>query len=297
MYSNKTAIENIQSQSNFKFSNHTTYGLGGSAKIAYFPKTEEEAAVVFDFVKSNFEKYIILGNGSNILASDNMFDGAVICTKYMCGIYAEGNNIRCLSGTSSASILSFCLKYGFGGLEYLVGIPATIGGLTCMNGGVNSFHLENNVESVRLYDGNFIDLSNENCNFSNKHSTMRNINTVVTSILLKINYSTSDEVKQSIEKFRQSSITQPEGKSCGCVFKNPVGFSAGKLIDEAGLKGYSFGCAKISTNHANFIINYGNRAQDIYTLIKQVKHKVFEKFGVLLEEEVVYIGEFNDFDS
>lgn len=289
--------QNIAYEENFSFAKHTTYGLGGNAKIAFFPKTINEATEIFDFVNTNYAKYFILGNGSNVLASDEDYDGAVIHTGFLSDISHEGTTLTCLSGTSVKKLLDYCILNGLEGLEYLAGIPASIGGLTLMNGGINCTRIESNVTEVLIYDGKSHNLKLEDCKFGNKHSTMCDINAIIVGVNLSKNAVPREAVKENIKKYLLKRRRQPAGKSCGCVFKNPPNQSAGKLIDEAGLKGCKIGGAEVSLKHANFIINRGGTAADVYRLIKLVKRKVFEFCGVLLEEEVIYIGEFNDFDS
>lgn len=290
-------LNNIESSDNFSFAEHTTYGLGGKAKIAYFPKTEEEAAAVFKYLKDSGQIFIVLGNGSNVLASDNFFDGAVISTKYLKGITAYGGILRCLSGTTVNEVLRFCLENNLGGLEYLSGIPASIGGLALMNGGIPLRHIESDIKSVRIYDGKLIDLSNKKCKFGNKHSTMRDIDCIITSVNLSISAVPREASELKIKNFLSARGIQPKGKNCGCVFKNYNGFSAGKIIEDAGLKGIKIGGAEVSGIHANFIVNNEGTAKDVYSLIEYVKNKVYDLKGIKLEQEVVYIGEFNDFDG
>lgn len=296
-YSVYGGLEGILFNKDFRFSEYTTYGLGGRAKGAFFPKTEEEAAKVFDFLISRGERFTVLGGGSNILASDGYFDGYVIGTKYLSGIKECNGYLSCLSGTTVAQLLKFCAEKGFGGYEYLAGIPATVGGLALMNGGIPEKHIAEDIISVRIFDNKFAELSNENCKFGNKHSIMRDINAIITGIKLSKNAVPREAVKENIQKYLFKRRLQPKGRSCGCVFKNPPKKSAGKLIDDAGLKGFKIGGAEISSSHANFIINNGGTANDVYRLIQTVKSRVFEFCGILLEEEVIYIGEFNDFDS
>ncbi|MDE6105420.1 MAG: UDP-N-acetylmuramate dehydrogenase, partial [Clostridia bacterium] len=126
------------------------------------------------------------------------------------------------------------------------------------------------------------------------YSTMRDINCVILGAELKFTLQSATEIKEKINEYLERRRFHPKGRSCGCVFKNVNGISAGKLIDEAGLKGLSIGGATVSREHANFIINRGGKAEDVYLLIKEVKRRVFERTGIRLEDEVVYIGEFND---
>ncbi len=286
-------IEDILKEDNFSFTENTTYRCGGNARVAYFPETEEQAVAVYDYVADNKIDFVTLGNGSNVLASDKFFDGAVISTKNFTGIKrTDRGTIVCLAGTTVGSILSFCITNGFGGLEYLAGIPATIGGLAYMNGGADEKYIERNVVNVRLYDGKISELSNKNCHFGHKYSTMRDINGLILSVELKITQKSSEEIIDDIKRRVRQRGSLPTGASCGCVFKNPNNTSAGKLIDEAGLKGLKLGGAAVSERHANFIINYGNRASDVRKLIEEVRRKVFERTGIFLEEEVIYIGDF-----
>jgi len=288
------ALKSVKKEENFSFSNHTTYGLGGTARSAYFPETEKEAVAVYKCLKKNGEKFVIIGKGSNLLVSDKDFDGSVISTKYLQGVEFEGNCLKILSGTTVQQLLSFCIKNGVTGLEYLAGIPASIGGLVVMNGGTSDRRISSNVLSVSLFDGKLRELSNKNCNFGNKHSTMSDINALILAVYVGFEREKPEKVEENVNDFLIKRKQQPKGKSCGCVFKNPEGFSAGKLIDGAGLKGLKIGGAEVSREHANFIINNGGSADDVYALIKTVKKSVYEKTGINLEEEVKYIGEFNE---
>lgn len=290
-------LKNVTCDTDFYFSKHTTYGLGGKAKIAYFPKNEEEAVAVYNYLTLSRQKFVILGNGSNVLVSDSGYDGAVICTKFLKGVEKVGDYLYCLSGTNVSEFLNYCVKNGVGGYEYLSAIPASMGGIALMNGGIPDKTLGEQIVSVKIYDGKIRVLDNKNCNFGNKHSTMRNIKCLILGILLKCERENSELIKRKIEERFILRGGQPKEKSCGCVFVNPQGMSAGKLIDDAGLKGLTIGGATVSKAHANFITNRGGSAKDVYNLIKEVKRRVYDFCGVVLTEEVIYIGEFNETDS
>lgn len=288
-------LAEINHAENFDLSKNTTYGLGGKCRAAFFPATEEETVKVFKELKSSGEKFFVLGKGSNVLAADSFYDGYVICTSKLKGIYLTGENrLTCLSGTTVHELNNFCRKNGFSGLEFLSGIPASVGGLTMMNGGAVKKYISDVCDSVTVYTDKMQVLSQKSCNFSYKHSIMRDINCIILSTTFVVENSTAAEVSKNIGKSLQARLGLPHGKSCGCVFKNPDGLSAGKLIEDCGLKGFKIGGARVSPEHANFIINSGGSADNIYRTIKFVKEKVFEKFGILLDEEVVYIGDFND---
>lgn len=288
----------IEVVSPFKFSENTTYGLGGNAIAAYQPKTVYEAKIAFDRFTANKIPFEILGNGSNVLASDNGISGAVISTKNLRGIIRlDKNRLLCLAGTRTGELLAYCKKHALGGLEYLYGIPASLGGAAYMNAGVNGVAIGNSIESVRIYDGKSRVLTREMCNFAYRHSTMRDIKALILSIIVNVCDSSVEEIEERLSYYGQRRSHLPKGKSCGCVFKNPDGVSAGFLIENAGLKGLRIGGACVSDKHASFIINDGGTAGDVKALLDIVKSKVFEKFGILLDEEVVYIGEFNDFNG
>lgn len=288
----------IKIVSPFRFSENTTYGLGGTAIAAYMPKTPYEAKIAYDRLLANSIPFEILGNGSNVLASDKGISGAVISTKELRGIIRlDKNRLLCLAGTRIWELLAYCKKYKLGGMEYLSGIPATVGGAAFMNAGVSGMAIGSNIESVRVYNGKLRVLSCEMCNFAYRHSTMRDIKGLILSIIVNVNDSSVEEIEEHIRHYRQRRRHLPKGKSCGCVFKNPDGISAGYLIENTGLKGLRLGGAYVSPQHASFIVNDGGTADDVRALIILVKNKVFEKFGILLDEEVVYIGDFNDFNG
>lgn len=270
----------------------TTYGLGGMAKV-YFPSNLWEAKRVYSDILSRGIVPEILGNGSDVLASDGAFDGEIICTRRLNGIVRVAQDrLLCLCGTRVSSLLNYCKTHSLGGLEYLVNIPATIGGIACMNGGAGGKYISENVVTVTLYDGKTVKLSNYDCHYSYKHSTMRDINAIILSILLKVEPSTRKEVEERLLKFSLRRKHLPKGKSCGCVFKNPPGDYAARLIECSGLKGARVGGAYVSKEHANFIINDGATSSEVFELIGIVKKTVKQMFGAELEEEVVYLGKF-----
>lgn len=286
-------IEEVKRVKDFSFAKNTTYACGGKAKVAYFPDSIKQATTVYDYLSRSGTKFVTLGCGSNVLASDNDFDGAVISTKHLSGVSQVGeNSIFCYAGTTVAELLKYCSELGFGGLEYLAGIPATVGGLALMNGGAGGYYIGENIVNVLFYDGVIHSFSNKKCNFGYKYSIMRDINCLILGVELKIYPQTCKKVRENILQYINYRKRLPRGASCGCVFKNKENLSAGKIIDDSGLKGLTCGGAFVSEEHANFLINSGGRSADVYELIKTVKKRVFERTGIMLEEEVVYIGDF-----
>lgn len=286
-------IAGILADDRFIFSENTTYGLGGRAEKAYYPQTLNQCRQLINFLNSASAKYVCLGNGSNVLVADSGFDGAVISTKKLDGIsFSDNGNIVCQSGVSVGKLLKFCKNNGVGGLEYLAGIPATIGGLSYMNGGAANRYVCENIDKVHFFNGENLVFSNKECCFSQKHSIMRDIKGLILATEFKVRPKSPTDIERDINYYLSLRAWHPKGRSCGCVFKNPAGRSAGKIIDEAGLKGARVGGAIVSDSHANFIINEGGTAADVYKLILKIKREVFEKKKVELSEELVYIGEF-----
>ena len=286
-------IGNVKKINDFSFAKNTTYACGGNAEIAYYPDTIKQATAVYDYLTKTGKNFVVLGNGSNVLASDKNFDGEVLCTKHLKGISQTGpNTIFCFAGTTVAQLMKYCVDYGFGGLEYLAGIPATIGGIAFMNGGAGGLYICDNVVNVMLYNGVIRNFSNKKCNFGYKYSIMRDINSLILGVELRIYPRNSEKVRENISTYLNYRKFHPKGASCGCVFKNVGSISAGKIIDDCGLKGLTCGGAVVSSEHANFLINNGGSAADVYELISTVKNRVFERTGIKLEEEVVYIGDF-----
>ena len=282
----------------FEFSRYTTYGLGGEARVAYIPNNIPQAKLAYDTLKKEQIPFKLIGNGSNLLVSDNGFDGGVISTRKLKGLVRlSDDKILCLAGTTVGELLKYCKANCLGGLEYLYGIPATIGGAAYMNAGVSGYAIGDNIVSVKVYDGKTTVLPHKICNFAYRHSTMRDINALILSIIVKVDKFSADELERRIAYFKERRKRLPVGRSCGCVFKNPAGVSAGYLIEQAGLKGFTVGGATVSNQHASFIINNNGTADDVKRVIEFVKRRVLEKFGVLLEEEVVYIGEFNEING
>ena len=282
---------------NFSFAANMTYGCGGIAKAALYLRSEKEGALAFSRLLKSGKRFCVLGGGSNVLAQDGFYDGYVLSTSRIKSLSAcvSGEdvalNVSC--GVKVAEVLAFCLKEGYSGLEFLAGIPASMGGVLYMNAGAGGEYIESRVLSVRLSDGEKVRvLSREECNFTYKHSTMRDINCLILGAELALKHTSAKIVAANIKKRLSERGALPRGKSCGCVFENYCGVSAGRLIEDAGLKGAHMGSAFISEKHANFIINEGKASSDVYALIQQAKREVYNKFGITLREEVCYIGDF-----
>ena len=191
----------------------------------------------------------------------------------------------------SGRLLTYLTQAGLGGVEFLAGIPCTLGGILFMNGGAGGQYIADCVESVRVYrDGQVTDLPMSACGYAYKQSIFMRTGDVILGGKLRLKHSAPNAVQEEIKRWLLKRAHLPKGKSMGCVFKNPQGYTAGKLIEEAGLKGQRVGGAKVSEQHANFILNdRGATANDIHTLIALIKDTVWQRYSVRLEEEIRYL--------
>lgn len=275
-----------------KLSEYTTIGIGGPVPIVYLPKTENELADLLTTFSREKRPYRILGNGSNVLADDRGIREAVVCTRSMERIFKiDGETVTVDAGYPVAQLAYQTASKGLSGLEFGVGIPGSIGGVVKMNAGAHQHTISEIVHSVRyvMPNGTTEAASKEDLAFTYRSSKIPE-NAIITSVRLQLLNAESKKIHDKIRTFNdQRTSTQPlKEKSAGCIFKNPGGCSAGKLIEDSGLKGYQVGGATVSEVHANFIVNRGQASfQDVLNLIHHVKQIVKEKQGKDLHEEVV----------
>ncbi len=274
----------------FDFAKHSTIGCGGFAKASYYPKTEGEVKTLLFHLKN---EVIVVGNLSNVLPLEGVTRKAVLCTKKLTKIRETEEGVFVSAGVTSAALLRYMQETGFSGAEFFAGIPCTLGGMLYMNGGAGGRYVSDIVKSVRVIrDGEIVDLPVEKCGYSYKNSVFMRTNDVILGGVLHLEKRDKQTVEDEIHKWLKRRAHLPKGRSMGCVFKNPQGISAGSLIENAGLKGFRYGGAKVSELHANFIINDQNAtAQEIRALIQIIKNAVYTQCGVRLEEEIRYIKE------
>ncbi len=281
---------------------HSSFKIGGAADIALFPTNQTELVSVIRLCGEFGVKYTLVGNGSNILFSDEGYRGAVVFTKRMTSFTLEEKEdvayIKAACGASVARMAKFAAERGYSGLEFLCGIPATVGGAVCMNAGAYGSEMADILLNARIYDTQnkeIITLSSDELGLSYRHSCLTHDPSLVClEAELRLCIGKADEIKERMEELKKKRRTsQPcEFASAGSFFKRPVGYFAAKLIDDAGLKGTRVGDAEISKKHAGFIVNLGNAsAKDVLALSELVVNKVYEKYNVLLEREVRYIEE------
>ena len=281
---------------------HTTIRIGGPASFMVFPSKEEE---LFEVVRRASEMEIpwyVIGGGSNLLCADEGYAGVVINLRHLKGIRVlrkeEGSTknggtliLEVLSGTMVGEVLSFARRQGYSGLEFLAGVPATIGGAVRMNAGAYGKTFSMFVKKVKLLkEGKIEDYQPRESDWT--YRSFRREGIVVSATIGLIRASPEEIEKNLKEIYFKRKASQPlTERTFGSAFKNPPCCYAGKLIEDCGLKGYRIGGAKVSERHANFIVNLGNaKAQDVLSLLREVQKKVWERFGIMLEPEVKFLG-------
>ena len=292
---NKTASLCLMNESLKK---HTTYGIGGPADLMIFPKSKQDLIKVIEIINENKIQLTILGSGSNVLVSDNGIRGAVISLKNsLKQIEVDNNILYAECGTMLGKIVKHAVKNNLIGLENLNGVPGTLGGALIMNAGAWGGEISENLVHVEIMNSkNEIQkIQKKDLNFSYRQSSF-NKDDILLSAKFNLQKADKDVIKDNfIEAQSGRKKSQPLNKrSAGSLFKNPKNNSAGKLLDEAGLKGFSIGDAKISEKHANFFINDGDASsRDMLMLIKKAHKEVKDKFNVNLSLEVKLMG-FNE---
>ncbi len=278
---------------NEPMSKHTTFRAGGNAAFYVTPESEEQIIALVKALKGT--KHMFMGNGSNLLFTDKGYDGVVVefGSKYS-QITVEGNNIIAESGALLSKVANVALEHGLGGMEFAAGIPGSIGGAVAMNAGAYGGEMKDIVvKSICVdEDGNVFEVADHE--FSYRHSIFSDKKHLVLKTELHLEQKNKEEIKaQMVELAKRRKDKQPlEYPSAGSTFKRPEGYFAGKLVEDAGLKGCRVGGAMVSEKHAGFVINYDNAtATDILNLMEHIKSEVYMRFGVELEPEVKIVGE------
>ena len=278
---------------------HTSFRVGGLADLFVKVKTEEELKEVIQYSKNRNIPIYILGNGSNILVTDKGIRGIVIKIDFQdLEIKKLENSVDVTvgSGYKLMALAQKLLEQEISGFEELSGIPGTIGGAIYMNAGAYGKEIKDICVSTKCmdYTGKIFELTNEEQKFEYRSSVFSTKNWIILGTKLKLSYGKKQEIQEKMTEYLNSrKQKQPlEFPSAGSTFKRQEGIITAKLIDECNLKGYSIGGAMVSDKHAGFIINYNNAtARDILDLIKYVKQKVYEKYGIKIQEEIKILGE------
>ena len=282
-----------------RFSELTTLGCGGKIKITVYPDTVRKFVKVIRLLTRLSVAHYVLGKGSNVLASDNDYDGVVIVTTKMTQIRAHGVKICALAGTSTQKVYKETEKRGLSGGEFLSCLPATIGGATVSNAGCFGQDVKGILQSVTdLHNGRVRKLSAEKCKLSKRNSIFKqDTNYTVLAVKLKFTKSSTEEVKQKSQFMRKTKAeTQPLNyRSAGCVLYHDS-TSISRLTDQAGLKGYAIGGAQVSDKHAGFILNVDKaNSIDIYLVIQHVERTLWERYGIQAKREICLVN-FNEQD-
>lgn len=271
----------------FSFRRHTTIGCGGIASACAYPQSAVAAAKLLEYLRLEKIPYIFLGAGANVLPREGVFEGVVVRFSCLNKLFLKDRDILFSgAGVTGGALCRFARENAFSGFEPFTGIPMTVGGGIVMNAGVAEGHLADVVERVvGIENGKIRSFTVKECAFSEKESVFQSGIAVIGAVLRGTRKNPA-EIEERTAYFREKRKNLPKGRSMGCCFVNPPGVSAGKLIDECGLKGISCGGAYVSPEHANFILNEGDSADDVLRLLSIVKDQVKIKTGILLKEEI-----------
>lgn len=279
-------------------SQHTTFQIGGNADLLLLPSTINEVQQIFQTLNREKIPFTILGNGSNVLVSDKGIRGAVV--KFN-GNFSKieligDKKIVASAGTKLKDVSIFAADHSLTGFEFAVGIPGSVGGAIFMNAGAYGGEMKNIVSSVRAVatDGSIVELQKDDLDLDYRHSIFQTNGFAICEVVFDLEIGNRDQIFAVMKDFtaRRESKQPLDLPSAGSTFRRPVGYFAGTLIDQTGLKGLRVGDAMVSTKHAGFVVNAGHAtARDVLNLIAEVQRRVFEVHGVQLNPEVRMIGE------
>ena len=278
-------------------SRHTTFRVGGPADFFVTPKAKEEVRNVIRICKEAGMPYYIIGNGSNLLVSDAGYRGVIVqIYKEMNEVKVEGDLVKAQAGALLSGIAAKALGAELSGFEFASGIPGTIGGACVMNAGAYGGEMKDVLESVTVLtgEGKIIELGRNELELGYRTSVIAKKGYIVLGAVLKLERGDGEKIKTYMDELKEKRVTkQPlEYPSAGSTFKRPEGYFAGKLIEDAGLRGFQVGGAQVSEKHCGFVINRDHAtAADIMELMRQVQIRVKENSGVDLEPEVKRLGD------
>ena len=279
-------------------SQHTTFKIGGPADYFLMPDKGEDVGRVIKICKEKEIPYFILGNGSNLLVGDGGYRGAVIqIYRNMSSVTVEGNEITAQAGALLSAVAAAAKNASLTGFEFAGGIPGTIGGAVVMNAGAYGGEMKDVLTEVTVMnaEGDIFTLPTEELELGYRTSIIKTAGYIVLEAVISLEKGDQEEIRSRMQELAgMRTSKQPLSyPSAGSTFKRPEVYFAGKLIMDSGLRGYQVGGAQVSEKHCGFVINKGNAtAADVLTLIENVREKVQEQFGVTLEPEVKFLGEF-----
>lgn len=279
-------------------SRHTSFKVGGNAQIFVEPKDEEALKRLLELINTEKINYYVIGNGSNMLVSDKGYKGIIISMlKFTSPSLIENESITISAGKTLKELTELACENSLSGLEFAYGIPGSVGGAVFMNAGAYDKEIKEVLDKVKVMDkeGKVLSLNAGELDLSYRHSNIEEKGYIVLEAKFNLKKADKAAIWEKMQELMARRIDkQPLNfPSAGSTFKRPEGCFAGKLIDDAGLRGYSIGGAKVSDKHCGFIVNAGKASADeVYSLIAYVRLKVKEKFDVQLEPEIRVLGEF-----
>lgn len=295
----KSALQKFLNESvifDADMASYCTLRTGGKAEAVCFIDSLNSLKEIIGFLNRESTNWIAIGKGSNLLVTDQGIKGAVLILKRELAEISSrrGNLVTAGGGVSNRELIKFCINEGLSGMEFLAGVPGTIGGAVMMNAGAYGEETGALIEKIGIVtsSGDDEELISSEISFSYRKSSIAE-KSVIHSVMLKLKDDRSELIRERVEKnLSMRKASQPlDMPSCGSVFKNPPGGYAARLIEASGLKGFKIGGAMISPKHANFIVNTGDaKASDILTLIDFTRKRVKEDSGILLETEVRVVG-------
>lgn len=279
-------------------SQHTTFKIGGPADYFLMPDKGEDVGRVIKICKEKEIPYFILGNGSNLLVGDGGYRGAVIQTyRNMSSVTVEGNEITAQAGALLSAVAAAAKNASLTGFEFAGGIPGTIGGAVVMNAGAYGGEMKDVLTEVTVMnaEGDIFTLPTEELELGYRTSIIKTAGYIVLEAKIRLKEGDPEVIRETMKDLtiRRTTKQPLEYPSAGSTFKRPEGYFAGKLIMDSGLAGYQVGGAQVSEKHCGFVINAGDAtARDVRTLMDNVRDIVYKKYGVTLEPEVKFLGEF-----
>lgn len=286
--------KSIQTDTDLTFAQLTTLGVGGKIKLAVYPDTVSKLVYAVRRLSRLNVKYVILGKGSNVLASDEAYDGVVVSVLRLKKIKISGTNAVAQAGASTVTLAKLLQEKGLTGGEFFACLPASVGGAVVANAGCYNQDVKSVLTDVKvLHNGRILNLSADKCKFSKRSSLFKNNGDyVILSARFSFEKASPQAVKAKIDEMRRKKAeAQPLNyRSAGCVLYHDK-LAVSRLIDEAHLKGFKIGGAKISTKHAGFVVNVDKaESKDIYLIIRHIQQTLFAKYGISAKAEVCLVN-------
>lgn len=297
----KENIKGVLHKKNISLKKYNNFRINAKALNFYIPETIDGFVDLLKYFEESQKKYIVLGGGSNLLFVDEIVETPIIFTGFFSRIENYSDGILGYSGTKVFDLVKHAYKNSFGGLEFLFGLPGSIGGAAYMNARCYEHSISEFIESVGIIDDNFEynHIGIEDCDYDYKKSVFQNKKYIIIDVKFKLNKKDKKSIKSEMNKYLKDRKIKNQFKypSAGSVFLNDykTNMIAGKIIDSINMRGVKFGGAMVSPYHANFIVNYKNATgKDILFLMKKVKEEVYNQKGIVLKPEIKIISNDNE---